>query len=121
MPTDCNAAGHSHSLDPPNQTDQLTALAREARLLEIGLEGGGDAARQLATDLERALTTAMDAESPGELTQARTAIDLVLGRVLSQGMCLSAELADMEVKGVLGMARMPVLTAVLSAPIQRRR
>ena len=115
MPSDCNA-GHSHSPVPHNRTDQLTAHAREARLLEIGLEGGGEAARQLATDLESALTTAMDAESPVELTQARTAIDLVLGRVLNQGMCLSAELADMEVKGVLGMARMPVLTAVLSAP-----
>ena len=116
MPSDCNAAGHAQSLDPPNQTDQLTALAREARLLEIGLESGGEAERQLATDLESALTTAMDAESPSELTQARTAIDLVLAMVLKRGMCLSAELADMEVKGVLGMARMPVLTAVLSAP-----
>ena len=115
MPSDCNA-GHSHSPDRHNRTDQLTALAREARLLEIGLDGGGEAARQLATDLECALTTVMEAESPGELTQARTAIDLVLGRVLSQGICLSAELADMEVKGVLGIARMPVLTAVLSAP-----
>jgi hypothetical protein len=116
MSSDCNAAGHSYSLDPPNQTDQLTALAHEARLLEIGLESGGEAARQLVIDLERALTTAMDAESPGELTQARTAIGLVLGTVLSQGLCLSAELADMEVKGVLGMSRMSVLTAVLRAP-----
>ena len=114
MSSDCNAR-HFHSPDPHNRTDQLTALAREARLLEIGLEGGGEAGGQLATDLESALTTAMDAESPGELTQARSAIDLVLARVLSHGMCLSAELADMEVKGVLGMARMPVLTAVLSA------
>ena len=114
MSSDCK--GHFHSPDPHKRTDQLAALAREARLLEIGLEGSGEAARLLATDLESALTTAMDAESPDELTQARTAIDAVLAKVLNQGMCLSAELADMEVKGVLGMARIPVLTAVLSAP-----
>ena len=98
-----------------DQADHLTALAREARLLELGLEGGGgDAARLLAADLEVALSTAMDADSPSELTQARLLIDAVLARVVSQGMRLSAEMTDMEVKGVLGTSRMAVLSAVLS-------
>jgi hypothetical protein len=102
--------------DSANQADQLTALAQEARLLEFGLEGDGDdAARSLASDLESALSTAMDAESPDELTQARTAIDTVLSRVVSLGMRLSAQMTDIEVDGILGTARMPVLTAVLSA------
>ena len=101
--------------DPANQADQLTALAQEARLLEFGLEGDGNAARRLAADLESALSTAMDAESPDELTQARTAIDTALSRVVSLGMRLSAQMTDIEVDGILGTARMPVLTAVLSA------
>jgi hypothetical protein len=102
--------------EPANQADQLTALAQEARLLEFGLEGDGDAsAHSLAADLENALSTAMDAESPDELTRARTAIDTVLGRVISMGMSLSAQMTDIEVDGILGTARMPVLTAVLSA------
>lgn len=101
--------------DPLNQADQLTALAQEARLLEFGLEGDGDAARRLAADLESALSTAMDAESPDELSQARAAIDTALNRVVSLGMRLSAQMTDIEVDGILGTARMPVLTAVLSA------
>ena len=99
---------------PANQADHLTALAQEARLLEFGLEGDGDAARAVAADLESALSNAMDAESPDELTLARAAIDTVLGRVVSLGMSLSAQLTDMEVDGILGMAHMSVLSAVLS-------
>jgi hypothetical protein len=32
------------------------------------------------------------------------------------GLQLSAQMADMEIDGVLGTARMPVLTAVLTVP-----
>ena len=97
-----------------NQADRLTALAHEARLLEFGLDGDGDAARSLAADLKTALATAMDADSPGELTQARAAIDQLLVRLVNEGMRLSAEMTDMEVEGLLGVAHLPVLTAVLS-------
>jgi hypothetical protein len=107
-------SGTDHS-DPARQAEYLASLAREARLLEFALEGDGVAARQLAVDLESALENAMDAESPAELTQACTAIEAALGEVLARGMRLSAEMTDMEVDGVLGTARMPVLTAVLSA------
>lgn len=114
----CHGGPPADRRDPPepaNQADQLTALACEARLLEFGLEGDGDAAaRCLATDLECALSTAMDAESPDELTQARKAIDSALKQVLKLGMHLSAQMTDIEVDGILGKARMPVLTAVLS-------
>jgi len=99
---------------PRDQADHLTALAHEARLLEFGLDGDGDAARSLAADLKTALATAMDADSPGELTQARAVIDRLLVRLVNEGMRLSAEMTDMEVEGLLGVARLPVLTAVLS-------
>jgi hypothetical protein len=101
--------------DPARQAEHLAALAREARLLEFALDGDGDAARRLAADLETAIENAMDAESPLELMQACAAIEAVLGEVLASGMRLSAQMTDMEVDGVLGTARMPVLTAVLTA------
>lgn len=107
-------SGTDHS-DPARQAEYLASLAREARLLEFALDGDGDAARRLAADLESALENAMDAESPAELTQACTAIETALSKVLAGGMRLSAQMTDMEVDGVLGTARMPVLTAVLSA------
>jgi hypothetical protein len=107
-------SGTDHT-DTARQAAYLASLAGEARLLEFALEGDGDAARRLAADLESALENAMDAESPAELTQACTAIETALGEVLARGMRLSAEMTDMAVEGVLGTARMPVLTAVLSA------
>jgi hypothetical protein len=108
-------SGSDHS-DPARQAENLASLAREARLLEFALEGDGDAARRLAADLESALENAMDAESNIELMQACAAIEAALGEVLAGGMRLSAQMTDMEVDGVLGTARMPVLTAVLTAP-----
>lgn len=112
QPTAQSDADHS---DPGRQAERLAALAQEARLLEFALEGDGDAARRLATDLESAIENAMDAETPVELMQACTAIEAALSEVLASGMRLSAQMTDMEVDGVLGTARMPVLTAVLSA------
>jgi hypothetical protein len=101
--------------DPARQAEHLAALAREARLLEFALEGDGVTERRLAVELESAIENAMDAESPVELMQACTAIEAALGEVLASGMRLSAQMTDMEVDGILGTARMPVLTAVLTA------
>ncbi len=98
------------------EAEHLAALAQEARLLEFALDGDGDAARRLASDLKAALERAMEAESADDLTGACTDIRAALGEVLDRGMRLSAELTDMEVEGVLGVTRMPVLTAVLSTP-----
>ena len=107
-------SGSDHT-DPARQAEYLASLAREARLLEFALEGDGDTARQLAADLESALESAMDAESPAELTEACAVLEAALREVLQSGMRLSAEMTDMAVEGVLGTARMPVLTAVLTA------
>ena len=116
MQHDVNDGGCHAMLDGAPRADQLTALAQEARLLEFGLDGDGAAATALASELESALTHAMDAESPAELSDARSSIDAVLACVLRQGMELSAQLSDIDIDGVLGTARMPVLTAVLRVP-----
>ena len=108
----CAAMGTS---DPSSQAERLVALAREARLLEFALEGESEIARRMATTLESALEQAMDADSPEELVTACASIEAALDQVVSNGMQLSAQMADMEVDGVLGTARMPVLTAVLTA------
>ncbi len=102
--------------DPARQAQQLAALAREARLLEFALRGEGDTARTLASDIEAALELAMEAESPDELQKACADIEAGLQRVMDNGLQLSAQMADMEIDGVLGTARMPVLTAVLTVP-----
>lgn len=101
--------------DTADRADLLTALAQQARLLEFGLDGDGEAARGVATAIETALTGAMDADSADEIDRARNAIDAVLARLTGLGMRLTAHLDDIEVGGVLGTARMPVLTAVLTA------
>lgn len=100
--------------DPAGQAERLVALAQEARLLEFALEGESDMARRLANLLETALEQAMDAESPNEVTEACSNIEAALDQIVGNGMQLSAQMADMEVDGVLGTARMPVLTAVLT-------
>jgi hypothetical protein len=106
----------SSAFEPKNSNaEHLTALAHEARLLEFGLEGDGSVVRGVATDLEGALTHAMDADSAAELTEARNAIDAALARLTALGMRLTAHLTEIELDGVLGKARMPVLSAVLSA------
>jgi len=102
--------------DPARQAEHLVALAREARLLEFALKGEGNTAQRLAADVEAALEQAMDAESPGELQKACSDVEAVLLKVIDNGLHLSAQMADMEIDGVLGTARMPVLTAVLTVP-----
>jgi hypothetical protein len=112
---DCAGWAVSNS-DPAGQAERLVALAREARLLEFALEGDGVDAGRLASALEEALERAMDAESAEEVNAARAAIETALGALLQSGMRLSAQMSDMSIDGVLGTARMPVLTAVLTAP-----
>jgi hypothetical protein len=95
--------------------ERLTALAKQARLLEFALKGEGDAARSVASEIEAALTDAMEADSADELTKARDALDVALEHIARLGMRFTAQLTDMEIGGILGKHRMPVLTAVLSA------
>jgi hypothetical protein len=101
---------------PSGQAARLARLAHEARFLEFALQGDTPAARALAAQLERALEAAMDADDPDELANASVAIEAALLEVTRQGMQLSAELSDAEIDGVLGRAKMPVLSAVLTAP-----
>lgn len=111
LPSACSAGG---SDDPARLAERLAVLAREARLLEFALDGNSDSARQLASDLEAALENAMDADSAEELAQASIALEAALGEILGRGMQFSAEMTELEVDGVLGRTRMPVLTAVLT-------
>lgn len=113
LPTSCSAGA---PYDPARLAERLAALAREARLLEFALDATNDGAQRLGASLEAALEDAMAADSADELTQAACAIEAVLGEILDEGMQLSAEMSDMEVDGILGRSRMPVLTAVLSDP-----
>ena len=112
LPSTCSAGAPD---DPARLAERLAVLAREARLLEFAVDGNSEDTRQLAGDLEAALENAMDADSAEELRQASVALQVVLGEVLGQGMQFSAEMTDLEVDGVLGRSRMPVLTAVLRA------
>ena len=95
--------------------ERLTALAHEARLLEFGLDGDASAVQGVASELEGALTNAMDADSADQLTAARNAIRAVLARLTALDMRFTAQLTEIEMDGVLGKARMPVLSAVLTA------
>lgn len=109
---DCPVTANTTS----GQAARLARLAHEARFLEFALEGDGPAWRALAAELESALEAAMDADGPDELAQASDAIEAALGEVTRLGMRLSVELSDAEVDGILGRAKMPVLSAVLTAP-----
>jgi DNA repair ATPase RecN len=112
--SDCGSALPDEGTTPKDLAARLAALAREARLLEFALKGDSDDSRTLATELEHALESAMDAESPDEISQACAALENALGEVVNRGMQLTAEMTEMEVDGVLGRARLPVLTAVLT-------
>ncbi|HJW51912.1 MAG TPA: hypothetical protein VJ501_07865 [Burkholderiaceae bacterium] len=101
--------------DAAHQAERLAALAREARLVELGLSGDSDVGHALAGRLETALEGAMDADSAQDLKQACVSIEAVLGELFGRGMQLSTRMTLMEIDGVLGTSRMPVLTAVLSS------
>lgn len=102
--------------DAAHEAERLTALAREARLVELGVSGNSDVGHALAGRLETALEGAMDADSAQDLKRACASIEAVLGELFGRGMQLSAQMTLMNIDGVLGTSRMPVLTAVLSGP-----
>jgi hypothetical protein len=117
MRDDSRSAAPSATLaTPESQAARLARLAHDARLLEFALCGDSDEARELAARLETALEDALDAEGPEDLARASRVLESALRDVTRLGLQLSAELSDMEIDGVLGRARMPVLTAVLTVP-----
>lgn len=117
----CRAAESGETAkSPAQQAQQLIALACQARLFEFALEGNDVDAHRLAAEIEAALEQVIDAESAAELSDACSAIESALATIVDSGMRLTVELADLPFEGVLGTARMPVLTAVLSSAREPR-
>lgn len=101
--------------EPQALARRLLALAGEARLLEFGLDlEGSPEAEPLGRAIEAALEQAMDADSDEELRAAEAALCAALQAAQNAGLRLSAELGALDVEGVLGTRRMPVLSAVVA-------
>jgi hypothetical protein len=106
------------ALEPGSQAEMLTRLAQDARLVRMALAeqaAGRSDVDRLATSFQRALGDAMDAEAQDETERARLQLAATLADARSAGLTLSAMMDEVEFDGVLGMQRLPVLTAVLSA------
>lgn len=104
------------TMDTQAKAGLLVQAAQEARLLQLALDGDGDAAtHDLVAELERALEQAMDAETPAEAFAARDQLALALEAVDAAGLKFRAEVGETECEGVLGTMKLPALTAVLSA------
>jgi hypothetical protein len=108
-----DAGSESLAVTGPAQAAVLAELAQNARLLEFALQGEGDDAHRLASELQDALEAAMDDESP---VSGCACVELVsaLVHVRAAGMQLNARLNEITVDGILGRSRLPVLTAVLT-------
>jgi hypothetical protein len=102
-----------HLLAPVSQAALLVKVAQEARLLHLAL---GDSRREpgVARDLESALEGAMDATPGTEADDAAGHLVDVLRRTRALGLQIRAEISDVEIDGALGLARLPLLSAVLS-------
>jgi hypothetical protein len=103
------------ALEPDSQADLLTRLAQEARLIRMALADGRSDAERVACSFERALGEAMDADEDVASEHARLQLASVLHAARNAGLKLSASVDEVQLDGVLGAQRLPVLTAVLSA------
>lgn len=101
-----------HLLAPASQAQVLMKVAQAARLLHLEA-AGVQSERGVAADLERALSAAMDAEPGTEADDATGRLVQVLARARDRGLRVQAEISEMEVDGLLGLARLPVLSAVV--------
>jgi hypothetical protein len=101
------------AMEPARQAEYLTLLAQEARLLEFALQGDGIEARNAASELQRALEQAMDADEC-DSGIACTGLACALGDVYGAGLRLTARLNEVAVDGILGKMKFSVLTAVLA-------
>jgi hypothetical protein len=105
------------ALEPMSQAEMLTRLAQQARLVRMALSSDRHDAANVACSFERALGEAMDAEAQDESEVARLQLASVLTDARNAGLTVSASVDELELDGVLGAQRWPVLTAVLgSAP-----
>ncbi|MCU0951533.1 MAG: hypothetical protein MUC68_10825 [Burkholderiaceae bacterium] len=103
------------ALEPSSQADLLTRLAQQARLIRMALDDARSDAEHVASSFERALGVAMDAEESAAAELARLQLASVLHDARCAGLKLSASVDELQLDGVLGAQRLPVLTAVLSA------
>ncbi|MCA3222352.1 MAG: hypothetical protein ING40_04830 [Burkholderiales bacterium] len=101
-----------HRLTPVAQAQVLLQVAQAARLLHLE-SVGVTAGAGMAAELERALNNAMDAEPGCEAEAATVRLVDVLTRARDRGLRVQAEISEMEVDGLLGLTRLPVLSAVL--------
>jgi hypothetical protein len=95
----------------------LAHFARQARLVRTALsddrrDADADAA---AAGFQRALGQAMDADEDIETQAALRDLSATLRDARQAGLKLSARIEELQLDGVLGTQRLPVLTAVLSA------
>lgn len=106
-----------HRLTPVAQAQVLLQVAQAARLLHLE-SVGVTAGAGMAAELESALNNAMDAEPGCEAEAATVRLVDVLTRARDRGLRVQAEISEMEVDGLLGLTRLPVLSAVLGgAPV----
>ena len=102
-------------LDPDEQAKLIAHLAQQARVVRLALDDERDTASALAQGVERALGRAMDAEADTETEAALRYLSAALRDARHAGLRLSAQVDEVQLDGVLGTQRLPVLTAVLSS------
>ncbi|MFO0100425.1 MAG: hypothetical protein ACK53J_00450 [Betaproteobacteria bacterium] len=101
-----------HRLTPVAQAQVLLRVAQAARLLHLE-SVGVTAGAGMAAELELALNDAIDAEPGCEAEAATVRLVEVLTCARDRGLRVQAEISEMEVDGLLGLTRLPVLSAVL--------
>jgi hypothetical protein len=99
------------AVDASGQALILTLLARKARLLEFALHGESDRELDAAGELRQALERAMDADESEPVEQG---LEHALGKVYDAGLRMTTRLNEIAVDGILGRAKLPVLTTVLA-------
>ena len=101
-----------HRLTPVAQAQVLLRVAQAARLLHLE-SVGVTAGAGMAAELERALNDAIDAEPGCEAEAATVRLVEALTCARDCGLRVQAEISEVEVDGLLGLTRLPVLSAVL--------
>ena len=114
--TDCQGTGLRplDMLEPDEQASLIAHLAQQARVVRLALDDARSDASALAQDVERALGRTMDAEADAETEAALRYLSATLRDARHAGLRLSAQVDEVQLDGVLGTQRLPVLTAVLS-------
>lgn len=108
-----DADGQVFAVVEPAQAAVLADLVLQARLLEFAVQGEGDEAHRVASELQDAIELAMDDETP-ESGCACADLACALAHVRDAGLQLNARLNEIAVDGILGRSQLRVLTAVLA-------